>query len=90
MTSRCHRRAATTSRVGAKLSAAYEEAWLACRMIAERYGEDTLVQLYRTAQAEPGDSGDPRIQDRALRAVLHMGTSRFDARWRAYLRRELV
>lgn len=75
---------------GDRLSAAYEEAWLACRMVAERYGEDTLVRLYRTAEAEPGDSGDPRIEDRALRAVAGVGSSRFDADWRDYVRRELA
>jgi hypothetical protein len=75
---------------GDALAAAYEESWLACRMVAERYGEDRLVRLYRTAEAEPGDSGDPRIEDRALRTVLGFGTGEFDANWRAYLRRELA
>lgn len=75
---------------GDRLSAAYEEAWLACRMIAERYGEARLVRLYRTAQAEPLDSGDPRIQDRALRAVLGIDSARFTALWRAYVRKELA
>ena len=74
---------------GDRLSAAYEEAWLACRLVAERYGEDTLVRLYRTAEAEPGEAGDPRAEDRALRTVLRTGTARFTARWHAYLRREL-
>jgi hypothetical protein len=75
---------------GERLSAAYEEAWLACRMIAERYGEGRLVRLYRTAEAEPGTAGDPRIEDRALRAVLGIDSSRFAAQWRAYLRKELT
>jgi hypothetical protein len=59
-------------------------------MVAERYGEDRLVRLYRTAEAEPQDAGDPRLQDRALRSVLGIGTDRFDALWRAYVRRELA
>ncbi|WP_460351817.1 hypothetical protein [Actinoallomurus acanthiterrae] len=74
---------------GERLSAAYEEAWLACRMIAERYGEGRLVRLYRTAATEPGEAGDPQIEDRALRAVLGIGSSEFAAQWRAYLRKEL-
>lgn len=74
---------------GDRLSAAYEEAWLACRMIAERYGESTLVRLYRTAQAEPEDAGDPRIEERALRTVLGIGPGEFDVRWRAYVREKL-
>jgi hypothetical protein len=75
---------------GDRLSAAYEEAWLACRMIAERYGEPALVRLYRTAQTEPGEAGDPRAEDRALRTVLGMGSTRFDTLWRTYIRRELT
>lgn len=71
---------------GARLSAAYEEAWLACRMIAQRYGEPALVRLYRTAQAGPGGT---RGEDRALRTVLGVGSSRFAARWRAYVRQVL-
>jgi hypothetical protein len=59
-------------------------------MVAERYGEDRLVRLYRTAEAEPESAGDPRVQDRALRAVLGVGTARFQTLWRAYVRRELA
>jgi hypothetical protein len=33
------------------LQARYEEAWLACRIIAERMGERGLVQVYRETQA---------------------------------------
>lgn len=64
------------------LSQAYEEAWLACRMIAERYGESTLVRLYREAGRQ-----DP---DAALRSVLGLTTDRFTAQWRDYLRRQLA
>jgi hypothetical protein len=59
-------------------------------MVAERYGEDALVRLYRTAEAEPGEAGDPRIEDDALRTVLGVSSSRFDELWRAYVRRELT
>jgi len=75
---------------GERLSAAYEEAWLACRMIAERYGEDKLVRLYRTAENESGEAGDPRAEDRALHSVLGVGSARFDESWRAYIRKELA
>src|SRR5262249_52886667 len=70
---------------GERLSAAYGEAWLACRMIAEHYGVGRLVGLYRTAEAEPGPAGDPRIEDRALRTVLGLSSARFDEQWRAYV-----
>lgn len=75
---------------GDRLSAAYEEAWLACRMVAERYGEHALVRLYRTAEREPGGAGDPRVEDHALRTVLGLSSARFDQQWRAYVQGELA
>ena len=36
------------------LQASYEEAWLACRIIAERLGERGLVEVYRRASAPLG------------------------------------
>ncbi|MCW2903536.1 MAG: hypothetical protein JWO67_5801 [Streptosporangiaceae bacterium] len=64
----------------ARLPQSYEAAWLACRMVAERYGEPTLLRLYRTA----GDR-----QDAVFREVLGVDSGRFVAMWRDYLRREL-
>jgi hypothetical protein len=62
-----------------RLSQAYEEAWLACRMVAERYGEPRLVRLYRAAGRRPD----------AIREVLGVDDAEFTAMWRSYLRREL-
>ncbi|MFI0407192.1 hypothetical protein [Actinomadura sp. 3N508] len=66
----------------ARLSQAYQEAWLACRMIADRYGEATLVRLYRTAGRVP--------EATALREVLGLTRAGFTARWRDYLKKELT
>lgn len=63
------------------LPQAYEQAWLACRMIARRYGETRLARLYATAGKEGTDA--------ALRHVLGTDTTAFTAAWRSYLRREL-
>jgi hypothetical protein len=63
-----------------RLSQAYEEAWLACRMIVERYGEERLVRLYDTAGK----------RDDAIKRVLGIDTADFTAMWRAYLREELT
>ncbi|GHH62801.1 hypothetical protein GCM10017673_02620 [Streptosporangium violaceochromogenes] len=52
---------------------AYEEAWLACRYVAERFGERALVRLYGS------DVG----------SVLGLSRERFTAAWRDHLRREL-
>ncbi|MDJ1135383.1 hypothetical protein [Streptomyces iconiensis] len=70
-----------------KLARAYEGGWLACRMIAEQWGEDKLVALY----ARAGDEGEARRQDTgaALDAVLGIGEKEFTERWRAYVVREL-
>ncbi|TDE19176.1 hypothetical protein [Actinomadura sp. 6K520] len=65
----------------ARLSQAYQESWLACRMVAGRYGEATLVRLYRTAGRVP--------EAAALRDVLGLTRDRFTALWRDYLKREL-
>jgi hypothetical protein len=63
------------------LPQAYEQAWLACRLIAARYGETRLTRLYTAAGRG--------TTDHALRGVLGADTSAFTAAWRSYLRREL-
>ncbi|WP_433325622.1 hypothetical protein [Spirillospora sp. CA-294931] len=64
-----------------RLSQAYQEAWLACRMIADRYGESTLVRLYRAA--------GQRSEAAALDDVLGLTPARLTAMWRDYLQEEL-
>jgi hypothetical protein len=83
-----------------RLSQSYQEAWLACRMIAQRYGEDKLWQLYRTAGGTPdsgatgsdrGAGGDGRQREtRALRSVLGVDAAAFIEMWHDYLREELA
>ncbi|QFG25796.1 hypothetical protein [Actinomadura sp. WMMB 499] len=65
-----------------RLSQAYQEAWLACRMIAERYGEATLVRFYRAAGRTPLTT--------ALRDALGLTPARFTALWRDHLEKELT
>jgi uncharacterized protein YukE len=57
------------------LGATYEEAWLACRFLAQEYGEDAMVRFYRTV-----NDGTPT--QRAFRTVLHTTQQDFVARWR--------
>ncbi|HEV7936002.1 MAG TPA: hypothetical protein VGP70_27270 [Actinomadura sp.] len=64
-----------------RLAQTYEEAWLACRMVAERYGQPALLRLYRVAGARP---------ESALREVLGVDLARFTVMWRDYLRKELA
>jgi hypothetical protein len=60
------------------LGATYEEAWLACRFLAQEYGEGAMVRFYRTVN-------DGSSTQQAFRTVLHTTQSEFVTRWRADL-----
>jgi hypothetical protein len=62
------------------LGATYEEAWLACRFLAQEYGADRLVRFYRKVSA--GASAEE-----AFRSELGTTQRAFVARWRADLAR---
>jgi hypothetical protein len=61
------------------LGATYEEAWLACRFLGERYGEQRLVRFYNAV-----DGGQTTAQ--AFRSVLHTSQDAFVKAWRGDLR----
>ncbi len=67
------------------LGASYESAWLACRLLAETYGERRLVAFYRAADraSRPGAGGG------AVAPFADLGTTRraFTRAWRASLER---
>jgi hypothetical protein len=60
------------------LGAAYEAAWLACRLLADTGGEPNLVALYR--RASRGEAVDA-----ALRDLFGFGEKEFTRRWRSEL-----
>ena len=62
------------------LGATYEEAWLACRFLAQRYGTDALVRFYRRVSG-----GTPTRA--AFRSVLGTTQADFVTAWRADLSR---
>jgi hypothetical protein len=62
------------------IAAAYEGAWLACRMIAEQFGEKKLIALY-VSYADNEDA--PAAGD--IKATLGISESELVKRWRAYL-----
>lgn len=71
---------------GAALPRVYEQAWLACRLIASlpgTGGSAGLVRLYHAAAAPGTDFNS------ALRTVVHMSLTQFTARWRQYLQAQL-
>ncbi len=61
------------------LGASYEAAWLACRLLGERYGEKKLIAFYRAAN-QAGSTTGP------FRTVLGTDQASFTRAWRAYLR----
>jgi hypothetical protein len=62
-----------------RLALAYEEAWSACRLIADRAGPAALVRLYRAV----GTAADPSAAlDAQLRRTMHEGIAQFTLRWR--------
>lgn len=69
-----------------KLAQAYEGSWLACRMIADQWGEERLTDFYAAVGEHKKRPG--AIED-ALGDVLDLTPEEFTARWRTYLRAEL-
>ena len=61
------------------LGASYEAAWLACRLIADEYGEDKLIAFYR--RADQGSSTAAAFKD-----VLGTSEKQFTEQWREQLR----
>ncbi|MFH8406116.1 hypothetical protein ACH4FX_15235 [Streptomyces sp. NPDC018019] len=72
------------SRTSRQLARAYEGGWLACRMIAETWGEQRLGAFYRAA-GRGGDQG----AGQAVRDQLGVAPAEFTRRWRAYVVEQL-
>lgn len=79
--------AAAFSSEQTRLPQVYEEAWLACRLIAEKAGQPGLVNLLR--QVGASDAGADRGVETALQSVLHMSTAQFTTAWQQYLKAKL-
>ncbi|MFJ3668361.1 hypothetical protein ACIPSE_18155 [Streptomyces sp. NPDC090106] len=69
-----------------QLARAYEGGWMACRMIAARWGEDRLGDFYRAVGPHRQRAG--AVED-ALHDVLDTDLDTFTADWRDYLEAEL-
>ncbi|MEU1873124.1 hypothetical protein [Streptomyces sp. NPDC019793] len=70
-----------------ELARAYEGGWLACRMIAEQWGEDRLDAFYRAVGAHDERTG---ATDDALHKVLGTTSKEFTAHWQDYLRTQFA
>ncbi len=75
--------AAAFSASSKRLAVAYEGSWLACRMIAEKYGRDELVSFYRKVHTSNPTTG---LRD-AFKSRLGTTQDRFVADWQRYLQR---
>ncbi|MFD7443432.1 hypothetical protein [Streptomyces sp. NPDC059909] len=68
------------------LGRAYEGGWLACELIADRWGAGALSDFYRAVGAQPRREG---ALEQALREVLDTNPEAFTAAWRDYVRLRL-
>ncbi|MFF3693610.1 hypothetical protein [Streptomyces sp. NPDC002221] len=69
-----------------RLARAYEGGWLACRMIAARWGEAKLARLYTEIGDQPHREG---ATEKAMSDQLGLTSGEFTAQWRAYVRDQL-
>ncbi len=69
-----------------RLARAYEGGWLACRLIADRWGEEKLTAFYRAVGAHEKREG---AVERAMAKVLATTPEDFTAQWRTYLSNQL-
>ncbi len=70
------------------LAQAYEQSWLAVRLLAERYGEDDLLRFYRAVGANRQGSRST-VLAAELQDAFGVDTVTFIADWRAALQRQL-
>ncbi len=68
------------------LARAYEGGWLACRLIAERWGEVRLGEFYRAVGEREKRAG---AVEAGMREVLGTSLEGFTEQWRAYVRDRL-
>lgn len=68
------------------LALSYEGGWMACRMIADRWGEAKLGAFYRAVGAHRKRQG---AVEEAMAKVLDTDPADFTAEWRQYLRAQL-
>lgn len=76
---------------GGDVTPAYSAAWIAVRLVAERYGRDRLVALYGEVTGRAGRQGEdlrtPVPLEEALPAVLGVDLATFERQWRDELAR---
>jgi hypothetical protein len=69
-----------------KLAQSYESGWLACRLIADRWGRQRLGEFYREVGNHRSRTGSVEA---AMKKVLGTTLTDFTAQWQDYLRAQL-
>jgi hypothetical protein len=69
------------------LGRAYESGWLACRLIADEWGKEKLLDLY--LQIGSSQKSQDAAVEEAMRSELKVDLREFTERWRSYVRKEL-
>ncbi len=70
------------------LAQAYEQAWLAVRLLAKQHGQAGMLRFYRAVGARRGVEAEDAV-DQALRSELGTSTAQLTAAWRTSLQRDL-
>ena len=70
---------ASSTRRTQALGASYESAWLACRLLGERYGEKRLIAFYRAADRDGSTVGAVPHAARHRPAGVHPGLAELPA-----------
>lgn len=73
------------SPTNARLAQAYEGAWLACKLLADRHGQDKLVAFYRAVGTAGFADAPEDSLDKAFTDGFGLTTATFTGQWRAYL-----
>lgn len=64
----------------------YDEGWLACQYIADRWGERALLALYRRIAPLQDNTAQSSAVESAFHSLLGEGTASFTAQWQDFLR----
>jgi hypothetical protein len=67
-------------------SVLYDQSWLACKFIADKWGERKLVELYTRLGAITTSNEGLLAQDGTLRSVLGLSEVSFTKKWISYMR----
>jgi hypothetical protein len=71
------------------LAQAYEQAWLAVRLLADVHGQEAMLRFYRAVGARRGGVDPADAVEEALREELGTTTTALTRDWRASLQRDL-